>query len=193
MKKLFVVLPFIAVVAACSSVNNNYDRRAEAERERKEKSGKITIDEAPKWMSAIPKSENAIFAPGTAESDDYAMSVSKAKLTAYESICMGANGSVDMDKRNFKSDVGGQTIERAEVAIRAVCSKTNVRGVEPAQIDGEKTVKTVFLPNGKYRTYILIALPLGAANTIQTEFDRRDLTNGTAERAEKRFKDMNSN
>lgn len=185
------MVPVLAALTACSSVpNNNYDKRAEKERELDIASNKIIRAKMPDWYQSLPKVNNAVLSQGIGISVDPQGSVDKAKLDAYKSICMAANGKVDMDKRNFTSEVEKQSIERFEVAVRAMCEKTAVRGVELAQIDGVKSLQSYDLPNGSWVSFVLIALPTGTANVIQTEYNRQDLSKDAAKRADRMFDNM---
>lgn len=190
-KFVIFMVPVLAALTACSSVpNNNYDKRAEKERELDIASNKIIRAKMPDWYQSLPKVNNAVLSQGIGISVDPQGSVDKAKLDAYKSICMAANGKVDMDKRNFTSEVEKQSIERFEVAVRAMCEKTAVRGVELAQIDGVKSLQSYDLPNGSWVSFVLIALPTGTANVIQTEYNRQDLSKDAAKRADRMFDNM---
>ena len=95
MKKVFLVLPLVAALAACSTTQDKFDKRADNERERQEKQAERAVSQAPKWMESLPTSENAVYANGTAVSRDMSMAATKAKTIAYGKICMAAGGQVD--------------------------------------------------------------------------------------------------
>jgi len=189
MKKYFAIVPLL-VMFGCSSTNNAYDRHAEKEHELKIKSNSVTKKSMPKWFTTLPKVSNAVLSQGMGISTSPQMAIDGAKMDAYKSICMANGGKVDMNQEKFQSDVGSTTIERFEQAIKSVCEKTSVRGVELAKIDGIEPLVVEDLPNGKWVAYVLIALPTGSANVIQTEYNQQELSKNASSRADKMFNDM---
>jgi hypothetical protein len=164
MKKLFVLVPIAAILAACGSTNV-YDKRADNERERRERAVERSIDKAPKWMSKLPESQNAVYANGSAVSRDFAMADMKAKNIALSSICMAAGGEVDKSSKIYMNDTESASAENSEVAIRSMCRKVDVSGAEVVE-----TVRVA--ENGRFRSYMLIALPTGDANAIVKRRDQ---------------------
>ena len=77
MKKFLTLVPLIALLAACGTTSDPYERRANAERERQEKYVQRTIDQAPSWMIKTPISNSAVYASGTSASGDYNMAFHK--------------------------------------------------------------------------------------------------------------------
>ena len=91
MKRSLILLPLVAALAACGSISKDpFEKRAEQERSRQEASAARAIDNAPKWMTELPKSNSAIYQNGTAVSSDMGMSVNKAKTMAFGKLCMSA-------------------------------------------------------------------------------------------------------
>ena len=186
MKKFYILLPIVIAISACSSTPSDpYSKRAEAERERQEKAVDSAIDKAPKWMTEMPKSIGAVYANGTAVSGDFSMADEKAKVIAFGKICMAAGGEVDKQSRVFVSDNGGTTTETSEAAIRSMCRKVDVTGAEIAEI---KRVSE----NGRLRTYVLVALPMGDANTMRKAKVQEELHKNTAGRATEAFKELDA-
>lgn len=186
MKKFYTLLPIVLAIAACSSTSSDpYSKRAEVERERQEKAVERAIDKAPKWMTELPKSTGAVYANGTAISGDFSMADEKAKVIAFGKICMAAGGEVDKQSRVFISDIGGATNETSEAAIRSMCRKVDVTGAEIAEIKrvGE---------NGRFRTYVLVALPMGDANILRKAKVQEELYKNTAGRATDAFKELDA-
>ena len=184
MKKLFVLAPIAAILAACGSTNV-YDKRADSERERHERAVERSIDKAPKWMSDLPKSNSAVYANGTAVSRDFAISDIKAKNIAYSHICMAAGGEVDKTSKIYMNDTDAAGTENSEVAIRAMCRRVDITGVE--------VVDTVRISeNGRFRTYVLVALPTGDANQLQTRKDRLRANEHSRAQSERAFKELDA-
>ena len=103
MKKLFAVLPIVAVMAACSSTKEPvstapviereaYEARAVQAQERRDAQVNRSIEQAPAWMTKLPVSDNAVYANGTSVSNDMSMADYKAKMFAYGKICTAAGG-----------------------------------------------------------------------------------------------------
>ena len=182
MKKLLLAVPVISLLAACSSTDT-YDKRVDAERERNVKAVERSIDKAPKWMSELPKSNSAVYANGTAISRDFAMSDIKAKNIAYSQICMAAGGEVDKTSKIYMNDTEAASTENSELAIRSLCRKVDITGVE--------VVDTVRVnENGRFRTYVLVALPTGEANSLQRRKDQLRASDNARVQSERAFKDM---
>ena len=96
MKKVFAILAVATMVTACGTTapTDTYDKRVDAERVRREAAVEKSVERAPKWMSELPVSTNAVYANGSAVSQDMSMADYKAKLFAYGKICMAAGGKV---------------------------------------------------------------------------------------------------
>lgn len=182
MKKLFLVLPVVALVAACGTTNT-YDKRADAERERHERGVERSIDRAPKWMNKLPESKNAVYATGSAVSRDFSMADSKARTIAYSSICMAAGGTVDKSSKIYMNDTESATAENSEMVIRSMCKTVDISGVEIVE-----TVRAA--ENGRFRSYVLVALPTGEANAIQKRKDQLRANKNAAERSDRAFDEL---
>lgn len=184
--RYILALTTVAVLSACSSAPKEiYERRAFDEQQRRDTAVNRSLSEAPKWMSQLPTSANAVFANGSAVSSDLGMADNKAKLMAYGKICMAAGGRVDQNSRVFLQDSGDSSYESSEMAIRSVCPSVDITGVETREI---KRVSE----NGRYRSYVLVALPVGDANTLQQRQDRLRLQGQAAQRGERAFRDLDA-
>jgi hypothetical protein len=183
MFKLIFAVVVASVLSACSTTGDTYDKRAEVERSRNEKAVERAIDKAPKWMNELPKSNNAVYANGSAVSRDFSMADMKAKLIAFSSICMAAGGEVDKNGKIYMTDTEESSTERSEVAIRSMC-----RGVD---VSGTEIVETVRVPeNGRFRSYVLVSLPTGDANPIVKRKDARRAAEESRVRSDKAFKEL---
>lgn len=160
MKKLAIVVATAGFLSACGSTQ--YQTRADvyptgpSARQQSD-----AISQAPEWMSKLPKSANAVYESGTATSGDFAMADMKAKAIAYAKICTAAGGKVRSQTKVFAQDNGTTTTEMSEMAIRSICPDIDITGVE--------TVEMKHVADGnRIRSYVLVALPIGAANTMKT-------------------------
>jgi hypothetical protein len=184
MKKALLVLPIVMALTACGTTDV-YQKRAEEARERQEKYVERAIDKAPKWMTELPKSTGAVYANGTAVSGDFSMADEKAKVLALGKICMTAGGDVDKQSRVFRNDVNNTSNENSELAIRSMCRKVDVTGAEVVEI---KRVSE----GARFRTYVLMALPMGEANQLKKDKVNAELSRNTAQRATEAFKELDT-
>ena len=183
MKKLLLIAPMVVVLTACGTTSSDrFDRRVERDLERRDKAVKQAIKKAPDWMTEVPRSDNAVYANGTAVSADMGMAANKAKLMAYGKICMAAGGRVNQNSRIFLMDSENATAEQSELAIQSMCPNVDISGVET--VDTETIAE-----NGRFRSYVLVALPTSGANQIQGDRDRRANQERMTQRAAEAFKE----
>ena len=184
MNKAFVVLPLVAMLGACSTTSI-YDKRAEDARIRHEQQADKAISAAPSWMTKLPEGKNAVYANGTAISNDLAMADEKAMIIAAGKICTAAGGEVDKQSKVYNLDTESATSERSEMAIRGLCRKVDITGVELVDIKR-------ITQGSRFRTYVLVALPTGEANQLKTEKTNRKLEKEAEVRSVEAFKELNA-
>mgnify|MGYP003341451741 CR=1 FL=1 len=187
LNKLIPITALTLLVAACSSTPPDpYERRAYEERQRQEQAVERSLDKAPKWMTEVPTSASAVYANGTAVSGDFSMADYKAKMIAYGKICVAAGGTVSQQGKIFLQDAGDASYETSEMAIKTMCPAVDVTGVEV------KEIKRI-AEGSRYRTYVLVALPTGDANSLQKRKDQLRLQNRADARSAAAFREMNAN
>lgn len=197
MKKHFIILPLVALITACGSnktpvsnapvlPNETYDNRAAVSQIDREAQVNKSIVQAPKWMTELPVSNNAVYANGSAVSTDMSMADYKAKLFAFGKICMAAGGKVDQQSKIFMQDTAVASTEISELAIRSMCPSVDITGTEI------KEVKRI-AEGSRFRTYVLLALPTGDANALQRRKDQLKLNERAYKRSEEAFKEMSKN
>jgi hypothetical protein len=165
MMKNFLALALVASLAACSSApKDTYEKRVYEERIQQEKSVERSIDQAPKWMTQLPESKNAVFATGSSVSRDMSMADWKAKMIAMGKICVAAGGQISQQGKIFIQDSESTSTEISEMAIKTFCPSVDVTGVEVREIKR-------IAEGSRYRTFVLIALPTGDANLLQKRKD----------------------
>ena len=182
MKKTLLLLPIVAVLAACGTTDP-YGKRAEQERARQEKYVTRTIDQAPDWMIKVPTSASAIYSSGTSSSGDYSMAVHKAKADAYAKICMSAGGTASQRTKIYKADSATTSSELSEMVIRTQCKDVDITGVETAD-------KKIISEGNRYRAYVLIVLPTGDANVLKRAKEQQKLNEEAVKRAPEAFKEL---
>lgn len=187
MKKVFAILAVAAMVSACTTTTptDTYDKRVDAERVRREAAVEKSVERAPKWMNELPVSTNAVYANGSAVSQDMSMADYKAKLFAYGKICMAAGGKVSQQSKVFMMDTSDASHETSEIAIRGMCPGVDITGVET------KEIKRV--ANGsRFRSYVLVALPTGDANVLKKRQDQIRLQAQAQGRSKQAFEELDT-
>ena len=197
MKKVFAILPLVALVA-CSATKpapvstapvlptEQYENRVAQAQVAREAQTERAIVQAPKWMTDLPTSNNAVYANGSAVSSDMSMADYKAKLFAFGKICMAAGGKVNQQAKVYMQDTTEASTEISELAIKSMCPAVDITGVEI------KEVKRIS-EGGRFRTYMLVALPTGDANTLQKRKDQIRLKDRAEQRNTEVFKEMDKN
>ena len=186
MKKLALVVAVAGLLSACGSTGykaDNYSERASQALAQQTRSQQTAIDQAPQWMSKLPKSTNAVYESATATSGDFAMADMKAKAIAYAKICKSAGGTVRAQTKVFRQDTDTTSNENSEMAIRSMCKDVDITGVE--------TVEMKHVADGnRIRTYVLIALPIGDANLLRTTKVNEELARDAKARGPESFKEL---
>lgn len=172
------------ILGACSSVPSDpYERRVYDTQQQAQRAASVAVDNAPEWMTKLPVSTSAVYATGTAVSSDLAMAENKAKLVAFGKICMAAGGRVDQRNQLFVQEHNDVAVNSSEMAIRSMCPSVDLTGVE---IKEARRVNE----QGRFRSYILVALPLDQANVLQQRRDRVRLQENNQKRADQMFSTM---
>lgn len=187
MKKTLILLPLVASLAACGTFSSKdpYERRADEMREQREKLVERSLDKAPKWMTELPQSTGAVYAAGTAVSGDFSMADDKAKTIALGKICIAAGGTVDKQSKVFIMDTQNGSTEASEMAIRSMCQNVDVTG---AVVHDIKRMSE----GGRYRTYILVALPIGEANQLRQQKVNEQLARTSEARSREAFRELDT-
>ena len=186
MMKNFLALALVASLAACSSApKDTYEKRVYEERIQQEKSVERSIDKAPKWMTELPESKNAVFATGSSVSRDMSMADWKAKMVAMGKICVAAGGQISQQGKIFMQDSESTSTEISEMAIKTFCPSVDVTGVEVREIKR-------IAEGSRYRTYMLVALPTGDANLLQKRKDVLAQQNRAKNRSTEAFRELDA-
>jgi hypothetical protein len=176
MKKIVIALTVTGVLTACGTSNPNYSAMYSGQNSVQTAQMKSAIEQAPVWMSRLPKAPGFIFENGTATSGDFGFADMKAKTMAYAKICTAAGGKIRQQTKMFRSDSGDTSVDQSEMAIRSMCADVDITGVE--------TVEMKHVSEGnRIRTYVLVALPLGDKNVLKSTRDAQN-------RAPEAFKEL---
>lgn len=164
MKKIVIALTVTGVLTACGTSSPNYSAMYNGQNSVQTAQMKSAIEQAPVWMSRLPKAPGYIFENGTATSADFGFADIKAKTMAYAKICTAAGGKIRQQTKIFRSDSGDASVDQSEMAIRSMCADVDITGVE--------TVEMKHVSEGnRIRTYVLVALPLGDKNVLKSTRD----------------------
>ena len=185
MKKILLLVPIVAILAACGTTKDAYERRADDARERQERYVEKAIDHAPKWMSNPPLSNSAVYEAGSAVSADWSMADIKAKADAYGKICMAAGGTASQRTKIYRTDSDRASTEFSEMAMRTSCKEVDLTGVEVKEI---KRVSE----GTRYRVYVLVALPTGDANILRKAKEEAKQRQVAVGRQEQAFKELDN-
>ena len=84
-----------------------------------------------------------------------------------------------------KQDTSDVTHETSELAIRSLCPGVDITGVET------KEIKRI-AEGSRFRSYALVALPVGEANQLQTRKDQLRLKEQSTVRSSEAFKELDA-
>ena len=166
MKKTLLLIPIVALLAACGHTDY-YGARGNNERKYEEEAIDKAIKNRPEWMSRLPVSNSAIFAAGTGSADSADMAVHMARTNALADLCYSADGKVSSQTKQFET--GSSKTSSIEKVTRTNCNSVDVTGYETYGAkdvgDNPKIIRT----GTKFTAYVLVALPTGDAN-IQRKY-----------------------
>ena len=164
MKKVLIATVLTGMLTACGTSGTNYSAIYSGQNSVQTAQMSSAIEQAPVWMSKLPKAPGYIFENGTATSSDFGFADIKAKTIAYSKICTAAGGKIRQQTKIFKSDSGDVGVDQSELAIRSMCADVDITGVE--------TVEMKHVSEGnRIRTYVLVTLPLGDKNVLKSTKD----------------------
>ena len=164
MKKVLIATVVTGMLTACGTSGTNYSAVYSGQNNMQTAQMTSAIEQAPSWMSKLPKAPGYIFENGTATSGDFGFADMKAKAMAYAKICTAAGGKIRQQTKIFRSDTGDTSVDHSELAIRSMCADIDITGVE--------TVEMKHVSEGnRIRTYVLVTLPLGDKNVLKATKD----------------------
>lgn len=116
--------------------------------------------EAPSWYSKAPRDDQHLYAAATASSQDMQLAVDKARTQAQTALAGQLETRMGNLTKQFSEETGtGETSELLQQftsATKAVIDQS----ISGATIDKQKQTRE---GNG-YRAYVLMVMPVGAAN-----------------------------
>jgi hypothetical protein len=123
---------------------------------------------APEWFVRLPEdTAEMTFAVGTATSTDEQMAYDKARMAAERKLVEQMYARITTQTNSYRADRGQAMIENFQQVTRK-----NARG----ELSGAQRVDSQVTHDGVYyKVYVLLRLPVGAANTMQTRRDQARL------------------
>lgn len=144
------------------------------------------VPQAPAWyVNLPPDTADMTFAVGTATSTDEQMAYDKARMAAERKLVEQMYARITTQTNSYKADRGSATIENYQQVTRK-----NARG----ELSGAQRVDSQATHDGQYyKVYVLLRLPTGAANTMQTRRDQARLQREAEVRGRAAERDMDTN
>ena len=126
-----------------------------------------TVVSKPEWVLNVPESDRAIFAVGVGVSNNEQRSVDKAILNAERRLIEVVNSEIETATRSSSVETGDDVQETFESITRK-----NAYG----KLIGTMRVKAFQqLDGNKYRTYVLMSLPMDENNPIRKQREARQM------------------
>ena len=186
--KMIAIACLAAALAACSTTPNVVKEAREAERAAAKQVEKA-IARAPDWYVQPPETtKEVVFVTGTSSSNNMSMSRNKAILDAQSQLADQLNALVSGMTKQYVRDAGvntTSTIEDTEMLTRKLTAEANVAGYRVEKIE--------VYPEGRYfRTYVMLAYPIGETNTIRAQQEQAQMLQALPEQKAKAFDELDA-
>lgn len=144
------------------------------------------MDPAPSWFTNLPPdTADMMFAAGVASSTDEQMAYDKARMSAERKLVETMYSRVQTQTKSYRADRGEAMIENFEQVTRK-----NAKG----ELSGAQRVDSRATFDGRvYKVYVLVRLPLGTNNVLQTRRDQARLQREADVRGRAAERDMDKN
>ena len=141
----------------------------------------------PEWFQALPEDPNYIFAVATSTSRDLQMSVNKAKQQGRVGIAQQMETKVKSMIKQFNEEVGlgedAEFLSQTTEVSKSVTSKV-LNGSKARKVETVKESEII------YRSYVLMEMPIGSANTALMEAIKKQQNMYTRFRASQGFQEL---
>ena len=183
-----MVLPIAVALVGCGSFGSKdpIDRRADEIAKRNEAAANKIIRETPDYCKSPKIINNAIVTCGESEGFTKSNTEHWAQLDAYGKICIAAGGEVDSQSKSFNTENMSNAARSNERAIRSLCRRVDITGAEV------RRPKTIYV-NGKYYSWVEVALPMGEANVLRTNKINEEMNRTIEQKSERAFTQMDNN
>lgn len=146
-----------------------------------------SLDNIPAWFMTPPKGDASyLYATATSTSRDMQVAINKAKVTAQTSLAQSMRTKLGNLTKSFQEEVNSgedsELLQQFTSATKTVTNETlSGTAVEEQSLQNE---------NGIYRAYVLMSLPIGAANQQLMEKIKANQNLYTRFRATKAFDEL---
>ena len=190
MKKNLLLIPVVAILAACGTTDplGQRDRNiAKAEFNDREN----VVKAMPSWMTELPISDSARFSAADGSAPQMNAAINLARTNALRDLCMGSDGVVDSQTKNFET--ANTKTSQYESVTRTRCKAVDVTGFETYSPKGIGKNPIVIPTSTGYTAYILLALPTGKANVLRQTKEQNKLDAIAVQRAPEAYKELDKN
>jgi hypothetical protein len=144
------------------------------------------VPQAPAWyVNLPPDTPDMTFSVGTATSTDEQMAYDKARMAAERKLVEQMYSRISTQTNSYKADRGSVTIEDYQQVTRK-----NANG----ELSGAQRVDSRATHDGQYyKVYVLLRLPTGANNAMQTRRDQTRMQREAEIRGRSAERDMDAN
>lgn len=189
MKKLLTLAAVALSLTACSTTKPvepvAVAPRAAPISSPQEAAAQRVIDNVPEWFIDVPKKDNVIFAVGDGVSGSLSGAIGNARANAFEGICQAAGGKVRSQTKVFRQDTESSSTSVTTTAIRSLCPDVDVTG---AVVEKRQVIRD----GNRFRAYVLVALPMGEANTLARTKQADKIQEKALDAREREFKELDS-
>lgn len=183
MKKALVLLPIVVSLTACGTFSgkSDYEKMNDRAREARIENAERVVKNEPKWHKNPPKYDgSAYYATGTYAGFDRHQAQDVAETLALGKMCVTVAGEVS--RLSKVSQTTTQTL--SDTAIQSRCRNVQVTGFVVQDRDGYVD------NNGAFRSYVLIALPVGEANALAQQIINQSDVASSRKRLDEMHKEL---
>lgn len=160
MKKVFIVLPIIAALTACSSMSPR-EKAAEKEAVRTfEKSGeKVNL---PSWYTAAQNDKDVLTSVASEYSVDMQFAVDKASMSAKRELASNYSSHISAMMKDYSSEVGGigsDVVREIDRTTKLILAQVNLVGVQRTNLE-------IRHEKDGYRAYVMMRYSTDESNKI---------------------------
>lgn len=170
MKNIVILAASTLVLGACSSNPTNM-MLTDPVKYNTEKV-ETQVDLIPDWYLEHPKSDESIYASGTAVTPDLQLAVDIAILNAKTTLADRINGRLSSKTKNFVARIGSNDLD---AAVAQDIQKATINLIADVDVAGYAVEQKEVIQDGpQYRAYVLLEYSDAEANKIIVNRLRKD-------------------
>jgi hypothetical protein len=188
--KKHIALAIAAILSVgCSYKSPTLNESIRYEREQQQRV-KSSVNSSPAWFLSPPVSnQHVVFTSGSSVSTSLSMSRNKAILDAQSQLADQISSVISGITKQYERDYGVNTVNSmvdTEVVVRKIVSEVDISGYRIEQVE--------IKPEGRfYRTYVLLAYPIGENNTLREMQLNRQAMQRFSQDRDAAFNELNRN